>query len=774
MDGAFPLLILLAVAALLSGPIALIVALVALRRIEEMRREMDSATMSSPVRSPESSAPPIATASVPEKAAPEPMGETGVVSASRAEPPAGSRLGAEGLVGSPDMPLRAYHKQADAPPQPRAGLEQRIGTRWILVAGVVTVIFAVGFFLKYAYENQWIEPWGRVLIAGFGGLVALALGEVTRRRGYDFVAKGVTALGFAVLYATVFAAHRSYGLIGSAPAYILAVGVTVGAMLYAVVLDEVGIALLSLAGGYVTPLVLSTGQNVPNPLFAYALILSTGAMLCAYWRKWSAVNILAFLGTYTLYTAWFERCYRPLMDIQWPPPQVGVALFWLAVFFMVFLILPVLHTLLRRVRSEIQDALLLLANAAVAFYYLWTMLAEQHEHWLALCSLIMGSAYLGLMALVSLRCRADADLRNALLIAGLAFLSLAVPLRFETHAIAILWAVEATALTAVGLRYRNVLVQAAAGAALALAVGKLAAELSMHDGVFRPVLNTVFASWCLVAVAAVACHVLYRFDRRCDADLRRAAAQVLYAAGLLLLMTAIGIELWSHEHLNRPANGEGLFLRQMTLVVGGFLLLFAVRPLCPPGRLCRTMAGTVAILGLLALVALYNGLRGEPSVIFLNEGFARATVLIAAVFTGAWLLRREERAAEKSSELATFVASAGILVLWLVMTREIWLHYRSRRTIDSWRFLAQMYISVLWAVYATGLMIVGFWRRVKPLRYIALGIFLLLLAKIFLVDTRTVEAVYRIAGFLATGLALVGVSYLYQYLKKKGFFESVR
>jgi uncharacterized membrane protein len=85
-----------------------------------------------------------------------------------------------------------------------------------------------------------------------------------------------------------------------------------------------------------------------------------------------------------------------------------------------------------------------------------------------------------------------------------------------------------------------------------------------------------------------------------------------------------------------------------------------------------------------------------------------------------------------------------------------------------------MYISVLWAVYATILMIVGFWRRVGALRYIALGIFLLLLGKIFLVDTRTVETIYRIAGFLVTGLALVGVSYLYQYLKKKGFFEAIR
>ena len=84
-----------------------------------------------------------------------------------------------------------------------------------------------------------------------------------------------------------------------------------------------------------------------------------------------------------------------------------------------------------------------------------------------------------------------------------------------------------------------------------------------------------------------------------------------------------------------------------------------------------------------------------------------------------------------------------------------------------------MYISVLWAVYASVLMVVGFWRRVRPLRYTALGIFVLLLAKIFLIDTRELDTAYRIAGFLVTGLALVGVSYLYQYLKKTGFFDTM-
>ena len=84
-----------------------------------------------------------------------------------------------------------------------------------------------------------------------------------------------------------------------------------------------------------------------------------------------------------------------------------------------------------------------------------------------------------------------------------------------------------------------------------------------------------------------------------------------------------------------------------------------------------------------------------------------------------------------------------------------------------------MYISVMWAVYGAALMMVGFWRKSKILRYIALDLFALLLVKVFILDTSRVKSVYRIAAFFATGVTLVGLSYLYQFLKKKGFFETV-
>jgi uncharacterized membrane protein len=139
------------------------------------------------------------------------------------------------------------------PDKPAVLLEQKIGTQWILVAGIISVLVGVAFLLKYAVENFTITPIMRVVGVAVAGLVCLAVGEITRRRSYEVVAKGVAALGFALLYAAVFAAYQIHHMIDMLPAFLLATAITASAMAYAAVLDEVIIAFVSLLGGFGTP-----------------------------------------------------------------------------------------------------------------------------------------------------------------------------------------------------------------------------------------------------------------------------------------------------------------------------------------------------------------------------------------------------------------------------------------------------------------------------------------------------------------------------------------
>ncbi len=764
-------LIMLAGACLICAPIALIVSIIALNKAQLLERhhrlewlQEHDHSKTSPVK------PTTPKPQPPVYPMPEPVqaSKPSIIS----EPPV--RQEAKQIPERPAEHIREQVTQKVA-----LNLEQRIGTRWVLIAGVITIFVAAGFFLKYAYDNDLIGPLGRVLIAAAAGLAAQVLGETTRRRGYEIVAKGTTALGFGILYATIFASYRFYGLTGSTASFVIAICITVAAMLYATVLDEVLIAFLALLGGFMTPVLLSTGENRPNALFCYVLVLGGGAILCSFHRRWRAINILAFAGTFMLYTGWFEKFYRPATHTaEGIPEQLATAMTWLGIFFVIYLVLPILYSLLKKIKSRQEDVLLVLVNASAAFYYVWTMLYDEYKIALALCALVVGAVHLGMMFIVRRRCRDDIDLKTALLCISLIFFTLAIPLYFSMYAIAIAWAAEGVILVVIGLRYRNGLTQAGGAIALLLGMAKLTLELPMHTAEFRLVLNSAFGSWCFVAAALLACHIIYRKTTRLDPKLQSQVVQVTYAAPLLLLLVAVLLEWWCHCQYNVPTKliGKELFFQGSLMVFAVWPLLLLTRPICPRSLGLKVVATVLAAAGSAYLIARFPSIHTQQFTIFLNTKFMMALLYIASLVAGTWLLSRSKE--EKEDNIFTaFFGLCAIVILWVLLTQEIYLYWNCRSSygqrLANWRFLSHMYISVMWAAYGSVLMVAGFWRNIRTLRFMSLGLFALLLAKAFIIDTSSVKSMYRITAFLATGVSLVAVSYLYQFLKKKGFFDTV-
>ena len=760
MEGIAVLLVILAIALVVSGPIALIISIVALNKTNAISNRLRFAKPEQRISAPAGPEPKL-----PEKkpTAPEPPP---IPKPAKPQPP----------VSPPDI---AAIRQAVGPKKAELSLEQRIGTHWILIAGVVTVFVAVAFFLKYAYDNNLIGPFGRVMIAAFTGLIALIIGEVTRRREYGIIAKIVTALGFAILYAAIFSAYYFYQLIDSTPAFIIAILLTATTMLYAVSLNEILIAFIAMLGGFASPIILSTGENLAMQLFTYTVILGVGAMLCGFYRKWRAINALAFTGTFLLYIGWFEKFYRPEMKSDVPiPGQMYIALSWLGVFFAVYLILPILYELFRKVKAKKEDVILVLANAFVTFCYLWTILFTHHRHALAFAALGLCAAHLLIMSAVINRCKDDFNLRLVLLVIGLFFLTIAIPLYLKMYAIALAWAAEGVILALIGLKYKSPWTQLAAVIALLLSLGQLLHHQPIHTAAFTLARNPAFGTWLFVAAAVILCHILYRRSTGTGTEWHGLAAQFYYAAGALILMAACIMEWYAHCDYNTLENfHETFFLRGLMLISSVFVIVLVIRPLAPKGRLNKVLA---LFLGVFAaafiLVAFPEAQENSAFIIFANTNFALAVVFIASLLLGAHLIT----AAGDETDNRPFAITLGLLAvftLWILITEQIWLYWYCRNSCDhpleNWQFLAHMYISISWAIYAMVLMIIGFWQNSKTLRYIALGIFAILLAKVFIIDTSTVENVYRIAAFAATGVTLVGVSYLYQYLRKKGFFDAI-
>jgi uncharacterized membrane protein len=223
MDGSVCFLILLAAVCLLSGPIALIVSIITAKRVNEIesriRLPQQPAPSPTPVTLPVISQSPPVVSQPPAVSQPIVFPKPASV---EPQPPLETVIQPEPVEMPQAQPKPAprviFEPAVEKPKKETISLEQRIGTRWVLIAGVITVFIAAGFFLKFAYEHYWIGPWGRIGIAAVAGLVSLAIGEITRRRGYGIAAKGTTALGFAILYAADFTAYRFYDLIGSIPA----------------------------------------------------------------------------------------------------------------------------------------------------------------------------------------------------------------------------------------------------------------------------------------------------------------------------------------------------------------------------------------------------------------------------------------------------------------------------------------------------------------------------------------------------------------------------
>ena len=747
---------------LLSGLIGLIVAIIALKRINRLAEQ---------IKYGQPQPPPIEEEPLPEPQEP--------VTLPPIEPQQEKTKFEEKQPVEAFEPFKTIWQKEDKAKS--TSLEQRIGTRWVLIAGVITVIVGTVFFLKYAYDNNLIGPLGRVVIVAVSGLLALCAGEVTRKRGYGIVAKAVTSLGFAMLYAAVFSAYRFYKLIDSPPAFILAILVTLAAMLYAVSLNEILIAVLSLLGGFLTPVIVSTGENLPMPLFGYVLVLGTGAMLCAYYRKWRAVNLLAFAGTFVLYTGWFEKFFRPqLAAANKTPEQIAIALGWLGVFFVIYMVLPLFNDLVKKLKAQREDVALIFLNAAVTFYYLWTILYAKYRTELAFCSIGLCIAHLVMMSVVARRCREDFNLRIILLAVGLFFLTIAIPLYLKMYAVAMAWAVEAAVLTIIGLRYRSILTQISAGIAFILSLCQLIDKLPMHHAAFVLVFNPAFGTWLFVVLAAVICHIFYRKNKWIIEYYRSIISQVAYSAACLLLMLTLSMEWFWHCKYNISSDniGQTFFIDGLMLLFTLFMLLLVARPICPAGLLCKVFAVAAGVAGSIFAIFAFTSVYFSKFVIFANINFAIAVLFVAGLFTAAWFSK--QNTGQDGGDIASpyIFSILAIFVLFILISEEIYLYWYCRNKysvegVANWEFLANMYMSIAWAIYAAVLMIAGFCRKTALLRYISLGLFGILLVKVFIFDMSTVKSVYRIAAFLATGITLVGVSYLYQYLKKKGFFDAV-
>src|SRR6266403_5936785 len=171
----------------------------------------------------------------------------------------------------PQELLEAEAPRAAIPARPPIDWEQFMGAKLFAWIGGLALFLGVAFFVKYSFEHNLIPPELRVKIGFVVGVSLLVGGVLLKRKENAVTAQTLCATGILVLYAVTFACRSYYhfAFFGLIPTFLLMALITVVAFLLAVRLNAIVVAILGIAGGFLTPVLLSTGQDYPLGLFVY-------------------------------------------------------------------------------------------------------------------------------------------------------------------------------------------------------------------------------------------------------------------------------------------------------------------------------------------------------------------------------------------------------------------------------------------------------------------------------------------------------------------------
>ena len=213
----------------------------------------------------------------------------------------------------PDEFVKATVSQIAATRRQPINWEQFMGAKLFAWIGGLALFLGVAFFVKYSFEHNLISPELRVAIGFVVGASLVVGGLLLKRKENAVTAQTLCATGILVFYAVTFAcrAYYHFAFFGLVPTFLLMTLITAIAFLLAVRLNAMVVAVLGIAGGFLTPVLLSTGEDHPLGLFVYVALLDVGLLAVAQRQRWRALAILGALGTALMQLAWITTFFVP-------------------------------------------------------------------------------------------------------------------------------------------------------------------------------------------------------------------------------------------------------------------------------------------------------------------------------------------------------------------------------------------------------------------------------------------------------------------------------
>lgn len=603
----------------------------------------------------------------------------------------------ESFAAAPSVPRGA---------RPGAGLqgaEQWIGQRGLLAVGVVLLILAAGYLLKLAFDRGWISPALRCAGGGVAGVAVGVLGWRLYHRGLRTYGAALMGTGAAIVYLALWAAARLYALI---PSGIGIAGLAVASLALAAVGYRLQIQALgstAALGALFAPIVVGSDQASADALLIYLGVVGVTLGWVGAVRRWRLTSGLVAFSYFGLGSAGIQTA------VPW-----GL---------LAYALVGGTGGLMLGLRARWPETRFLSFGGA------WGLLAvaatRMVAHWPIVAGAIVLASPIWWRALRSPTIWPDPAVTSSdrrwspqeTLYFYLTPLLVALSLRplqpewFARHEGAAALIVALPYLAAGFARY---------GVPFALA-GTTALALAAHAQ-----WAGIGAVWVLLGLTllwATLDHVLERADGRWYALLAVAAA-----LGRLLFANLVGrgdgpafLDAWALS----------LWLALLTIValamglwkLGGYEDHPTSQRHDPHRPFAHTTSST-------------SGRGLHEQWLELGDTLPLRIPPLLWVMAGALLL------GGVTGELDRFVGQRGFAA-------------------DTAQLVSGFSVSAWWAVFAGGLVVFGFYRKLMPVRVAGLIVAALAVAKVVLYDLSRLDALYRVASVFILAVVSLLVAYLY-------------
>jgi uncharacterized membrane protein len=441
---------------------------------------------------------------------------------------------------APPPPTAPRPPAAPPRPNPLDPIKQWFfGGNTIVKAGVGILFIGLAFLAKFASEHLQVPI--ELRLAGIGAAAIALLGVGWRLRhqrpAYAQVLQGGAV---AVLYLTLFVAFRFYGVLAVTPVFVLMAAVAALGAALAVLQDARALAVIGALGGFATPLLVSTGSGNHVALFSYYLVLDLGIALVAWHRTWRSLNLIGFLGTFVVATAWGVLKYQS--------DNYATSQSFLVAFFLLFVAIMLMPLRAKAATNEkplptdawVQGALLF--GLPTITFALQHGLVRDTEYGTAIAALVLAVFYIGMATWMRSQPRLAAAFEGSLAV-GTVFTALVIPFALDARSTAGAWALEGAGLVWLGLRQSRRVARAFGYALLALAGVAMAFGFERH-GAPTAVFNAYLFNALMAAAASLAAALFVaRHNATALMPNESVAEPLLIGAATLWLLGAASLQI---------------------------------------------------------------------------------------------------------------------------------------------------------------------------------------------------------------------------------------